>query len=185
MAVSGCPCMATRPRAAEPSTTTDIRRYLAQVRGGRINPNADATKARLEAHRTRIQACDAYGALSSAEEDARIDAWADGGLSSPRRARVRSAGGQADVRHPEVNGDLPGSAHSVELLGCGRHGGLDRGDLAHPALILDLLETVGEVGVNLLQSRQLGRVDPKQWASDTRVFVLARRSVVAAAGSES
>src|SRR4030095_7000338 len=52
MAVAGCPCVATRPRAAEPSTTTDVRRHLAQVRGGLLHRNADGTRARLEAHRT-------------------------------------------------------------------------------------------------------------------------------------
>src|SRR5206468_556223 len=63
MAVSGCPCMATRPRAAEPRTTTDIRRHLAPVRGGRINPNANdaAAGARSEAHRTWIPARAASG----------------------------------------------------------------------------------------------------------------------------
>jgi hypothetical protein len=46
------------------------------------------------------------------------------------------------------------------LFGSG-DGGLDRGDLAEPALLLGLLESVGEVDVDLFQSRQLGRVDPK------------------------
>ncbi|MET7312183.1 MULTISPECIES: hypothetical protein [unclassified Streptomyces] len=72
----------------------------------------------------------------------------------------------------------------MELLGCGGHGGLDRGDLTEPALLLGLLETVGEVGVDLLQSGQLVWVDPEEWASDARISVLARRSVVAAAVSE-
>jgi hypothetical protein len=52
-------------------------------------------------------------------------------------------------------------------------------------VLLGLLESIGEIGVNLLQSRQLGRIDPKEWASDTRVFVLTRRPVIESAGAES
>jgi hypothetical protein len=51
--------------------------------------------------------------------------------------------------------------HRDELLFGSGDGGLDRGDLAEPALLLGLLESVGEVDVDLFQSRQLGRVDPK------------------------
>lgn len=35
------------------------------------------------------------------------------------------------------------------------------GFLAEPALLLRLLQPVGEVGVDLFQPRRLGRVDPK------------------------
>jgi hypothetical protein len=62
-----------------------------------------------------------------------------------------------------VDGRLAaGSAHGFELLGCGRHGRLDRGDLAHPALLFGLLEPVGEIGMDLLQPRQLGGINPKE-----------------------
>ena len=54
-----------------------------------------------------------------------------------------------------------GGAHGFELLRRGRHRGLDRGDLAHPALLPGLSEPVGEVGVDLLQPWKLGRVYPK------------------------
>ncbi|GAA2341797.1 hypothetical protein [Dactylosporangium salmoneum] len=52
-------------------------------------------------------------------------------------------------------------------------------------MLFGLLEPVGEIGMDFLQPRQLSWVNPKEWASDTRIFVLARRSVVATAGSES
>jgi hypothetical protein len=52
-----------------------------------------------------------------------------------------------------VDGRLAGSAHGFELLGCGRHGRLDRGDLAHPALLFGPLEPVDEIGMDFLQPR--------------------------------
>jgi hypothetical protein len=60
-----------------------------------------------------------------------------------------------------VDGRLAGGAHSFKLLGCGGHGGLDRGDLAEPALLLGLAESVGEVGVDLFQPRDLSWIDSK------------------------
>src|SRR6266542_1622967 len=53
-----------------------------------------------------------------------------------------------------------------------------------PALLLGLLETVGQVGVDLLQAGQLRRVGSKQRAPDTRVFMDARGAVVAGADPE-
>jgi hypothetical protein len=50
-------------------------------------------------------------------------------------------------------------SHGDELLLGGGQGGLDRGDLAEPALLLGLIKAVGEVGVDLLQSRYLGWVN--------------------------
>jgi hypothetical protein len=73
------------------------------------------------------------------------------------------------IEHAEVHGGVAGCAHGLEFLGGGCHGGFDRGDLA---LLLGLLESIGEVGVDFLQSRELGRVDPKEWASDTRFSAL-------------
>jgi hypothetical protein len=67
----------------------------------------------------------------------------------------------ADFGDAEVNSCAAGGAHGFELLFGGGHGGLDRGDLTHPAVLLGLPESVGEVGVDLLQSRELGRVNPK------------------------
>ncbi|WP_190172017.1 hypothetical protein [Streptomyces mirabilis] len=89
------------------------------------------------------------------------------------------------MRRAEENSRLAGSAHGFELLGCGGHGGLDHGDVVEPALLLGLLETVGEDGVDLLQPGQLGLVALEEGASDARIFVSARRSVFAATGSES
>jgi hypothetical protein len=40
-------------------------------------------------------------------------------------------------------------------------GGLDRGDLAHPALLLGFLESVGEAGVDLLQPRVMAGYDAR------------------------
>jgi hypothetical protein len=89
-----------------------------------------------------------------------------------------------DFRHAEEDSRVAGGAHGFKLLGCGGHGGLDRGDLAQPALLLCLREPVDKVGVDLLQPRQLGWINPKEWASDARIFVLARGSVVATTSSE-
>ena len=96
-----------------------------------------------------------------AEEDARFDAWAALGLSSPSLARVRSAGGEADGGHAEVDGRLAGSAYGFELLGGGRRGGLDRGDLAHPTLFFGFLQPLDEVGVDCFQPWHLSWVDPQ------------------------
>jgi len=50
--------------------------------------------------------------------------------------------------------------HGSQLLRGGGQGGLDRGDLPEPALVLGFLETVGQVGVDLLQPWHLGWVNP-------------------------
>jgi hypothetical protein len=52
-------------------------------------------------------------------------------------------------------------SHGTELLLGGGPCGLDRGDLAEPALLLGLLKPIDEVGMDTFQSRYLGRVDPK------------------------
>jgi hypothetical protein len=49
----------------------------------------------------------------------------------------------------------------VKFLLGGDESGLDRGDIAEPALTLGLLEAVVEVGVDLLQPRYLGWVNPE------------------------
>jgi hypothetical protein len=59
-----------------------------------------------------------------------------------------------------------GGAHGLEFLGRGGHGGLDRCDFSQPALLFGLLQAVDEVGVDLPQSRRLGRVNPKEWTPD-------------------
>ena len=72
--------------------------------------------------------------------------------------RAGSPGVGPEVGHAEVDGGVLGGQlpHGGELLpGCG-DAGLDRGHLAEPALLLSLAETVEEVGVDLLQARQLG-----------------------------
>jgi hypothetical protein len=55
----------------------------------------------------------------------------------------------------------------LQFLCGGGQGGLDRGDLAEPALLLCLLEPVAQVGVDLFQPLLLGWVDPEEGASDT------------------
>jgi hypothetical protein len=89
-------------------------------------------------------------------------------------------------RHAEVGGGVVSGeiAHRGELLCGGGNAGLDRGDFTQPALLLRLVESVDEVGVDLLQSWLLSWVNSKQRASDTRIFVRTRGSVVAAACSE-
>jgi hypothetical protein len=58
------------------------------------------------------------------------------------------------------------AAHDLQLRCGGGQGGLDCGDLAEPSLVLGLLESVGEVGVDGFQARYLGWVNPEQGASD-------------------
>lgn len=52
-------------------------------------------------------------------------------------------------------------AHSLEFLCGGGYGGLDRGDLAQPALFLGFPQPVDEVGADPFQPRHLSRVDPQ------------------------
>ena len=78
---------------------------------------------------------------------------------------------------------LSGLPHGLQFLRCGGHGGLDRGDLAEPALFLGLLEPVGEIGADLFQARHLSWVDPQEGASEG-VFMRARGPVISAADAE-
>lgn len=101
------------------------------------------------------------------------------------RAWTVAPGGRADVRHAEVNARARGSggvAHGFKFLCGGGQGGLDRGDLAEPALVLGLLEPVGEVGANLLQARLLSWVDPQERAPDTGIRCSMLRPDPAARG---
>src|SRR5216683_7529886 len=88
--------------------------------------------------------------------------------------------------HAQADGSTAGRelAHSLQFLRRGGQGGLDRGDLAEPALVPGLLEPAGEVRADLLQARHLGRVDPEEGTSDTSVFMRTWRSVVTAADAE-
>ncbi|MCW2917647.1 MAG: hypothetical protein JWN52_5715 [Actinomycetia bacterium] len=78
--------------------------------------------------------------------------------------------------------------HGFQFLAGGGQGGLDRGDLAQPALLFGLLEPVAQVGVDLLQPWHLGGVDPKEWASDAGltcpVFITGREFLPDYASSE-
>jgi len=67
------------------------------------------------------------------------------------------------VGHAEMDScsSVAESVHGFKLLGGGSHGGLDRGDLAEPALFLGLGKSGDEVGVDGLQPRDLSRVDPE------------------------
>ncbi len=68
-----------------------------------------------------------------------------------------------EAGHPQLGlgvlGGLP--PHGEELLVGRGEGRLDRGDLTEPALVLGLLEPVDEVGVDFLQARYLGWVNPE------------------------
>src|SRR5712691_59949 len=88
--------------------------------------------------------------------------------------------------HAQADGSTAGGelAHGFQLLRGGGQSGLDRGDLAEPALVPGLLEPVGEVSADLLQARHLGRVNPEEGTSDTGVFMRTWRSVVTAADPE-
>jgi hypothetical protein len=79
--------------------------------------------------------------------------------SSSKLTRRQSSG----IRHAQLDGSTANGrlAHRRELLCRGGDGGLDRGDLAELALFLGFLEPVDEVGVDSLQPRDLGRVDPE------------------------
>jgi hypothetical protein len=57
-------------------------------------------------------------------------------------------------------------AHGLQFLSGGGHGGLDGGDLATPALVPDLLEAVDDVGVDLLETWHVGRVQRVAGADD-------------------
>ena len=71
--------------------------------------------------------------------------------------------------HAQADGSTAGGelAHGFQFLRGGGQGGLDRGDLAEPALVPGLLEPVGEVRADRLQARHLGRVNPEEGTSDT------------------
>jgi hypothetical protein len=85
-----------------------------------------------------------------------------------------------------VNGGTAGvwPAHRFQLLPRSGHTCLNRSDFAEPAVLSGLAEAVDEISVDLLQPGHLRWVNSKEWASDADVLVHARRSVVAAAGSE-
>ena len=70
--------------------------------------------------------------------------------------RERRMPGHAQADGSTAGGEL---AHGFQFLRGGGQGGLDRGDLAEPALVPGLLEPVGEVRADLLQARHLGRVN--------------------------
>jgi hypothetical protein len=54
------------------------------------------------------------------------------------------------------------SRMSRSFCAAAARGGLDRGDLAEPALFPGLLEPAAEVGVDLPQPEHLGWVDPEE-----------------------
>src|SRR6266851_6285695 len=89
-------------------------------------------------------------------------------------------------RPAEVNAGASGGevAHGCKFLPGGAQGGLDRGDLAEPALVFGLLEPVAEVGVDLFQPWYLSWVNPKERAPDASVFMRTWRSIVTAADAE-
>src|ERR1017187_1409609 len=101
-------------------------------------------------------------------------------------AGTGSSGRAADVRYPKVNGGVAGgeAAHGRQFLHRGGQGGLDRGDLAEPALFCGLLEPVAQAGVDLFKTRHLSWVHPKERAPDAGVFVRTWGAVVAAADAE-
>ena len=74
-----------------------------------------------------------------------------------------TCGRSPDLGHAKPDRDVAACllAHGLQLLFGGGHGGLYRGDLAKPALLLGLLKSAGEVGLDVLQPRQLGWVNPK------------------------
>ena len=85
-----------------------------------------------------------------------------------------------------MNGGVAGgeAAHGRQFLRGGGQGGLDRGDLAEPALVPGLLEPVAQVGVDLFQPWYLSWVNPKERAPDASVFMRTWRSIVTAADAE-
>src|SRR6266851_4426004 len=89
-------------------------------------------------------------------------------------------------RPAEVNAGASGGevAHGCKFLPGGAQGGLDRGDLAEPALVFGLLEPVAQVGADLFQPWYLSWVNPKERAPDASVFMRTRRSIVTAADAE-
>lgn len=101
-----------------------------------------------------------------------------------RKHLARSAGRGSDVGHTEVDGRAVSGPHGFEfLLGSGR-GGLDRGDLAQPALLLASASRSTRLAWISSSRGFWAGSPPKEWASDARIFVLARGSVVATTGSE-
>ena len=88
--------------------------------------------------------------------------------------------------HAQADGSSAGRelAHGFQFLHGGGQGGLDRGDLAEPALFPGLLEPGAQVGVDLFQPWYLSWVNPKERAPDASVFVCTWRSIVTAADAE-
>jgi hypothetical protein len=86
-------------------------------------------------------------------------------LALPYLSQFRSnaTNAAADVGHAEVDGGRLGRtvAHGLQLLGGGGQSGLDRSDLAEPAMVLGLLVPIDEVGVDLAEAWHLGRVHEK------------------------
>lgn len=68
---------------------------------------------------------------------------------------------EAYLGHAEMGGGALGGkvAHGIQLLRGSGHGRLEGGDLSKPALFSGLVQPVGQIGVDLLQPRQLGRVN--------------------------
>lgn len=75
-----------------------------------------------------------------------------------------------EIGHAEVDGGVTGRevVHGGELLLCGSEAGLDRGDLAEPALFLGFLKSDEKIRLDLLQPGQLLRAGPQDRATDAR-----------------
>jgi hypothetical protein len=73
--------------------------------------------------------------------------------------------------HAQMNcrGVTGATAHRLQLLCGGGQGGLDRGELAEPALFLRLVEAVAEVGTDFFQTWHLSWVNAEERASDTSI----------------
>src|SRR5215472_14813267 len=95
------------------------------------------------------------------------------GRRGPSGRWAGSSGCAARLGHAEVHGSAAGGefTHGRQFLRGSSQGGLDRGDLAKPALVPGFFEPVEEVGVDLLQPGHLGRVNPEEGTSDTSVFM--------------
>jgi hypothetical protein len=82
-----------------------------------------------------------------------------------RRSIVRR---RTDVGHAGEDGRVAGSTHGFELLGRGGHGGLDRGDLAQPTLLLGLRKPVDEVYTRAAIRARCANCSACPWRSSCR-----------------
>jgi hypothetical protein len=138
-----------------------------------MNAN-DSLATRFETDRPHLRAV-AYRLLGSIDDadDAVQAAWLKVSQTDLHDVRnptgwfttvtARPSNGRTETGHPQGSSGLLccRRSHGDELLLGGGQCGLDRGDLAEPALLLGLVKPADEVGVDTSQSRHLSWANPE------------------------